>query len=386
MPQCPICSAELTGSGVRCASCGASLTVADAGLDRSRQLENGRGGAVYFWYRESPNHLQLLSPPTGRPNWSLSYSDPPPLVPGMRGAKLDTLGRLREFYARLPLVEEAKSGEAQAPAREASVQDWNRLFLLAGIEPSRFTPTEALWNPESVTDARAAWTGILAEMPDTPVRVEAAAYRGKVVFFKLIFPWTKPNQFQSRGSSRLFFILFPVALFLGAVLLAWRNYRQKKGDRQGAIRLVVFLFVGQMLHWLLTASHLPTIDELGLLGQAARRSLFSSAIVWALYIALEPYVRRRWPTSLITWSRVVAGKITDPLVGRDLLIGILLRALLCAAFSTAHTDLRAAGATVYCTGRSTRAQRSEVNRPETIEETAAMVTQAGEQSGHSRRS
>jgi NAD(P)-dependent dehydrogenase (short-subunit alcohol dehydrogenase family) len=36
-----------------------------------------------------------------------------------------------------------------------------------------------------------------------------------------------------------------------------------------------------------------------------------------------------------------------------------------------------AGATVYCTGRSTRAQRSEYNRPETIEETAELVTAAG---------
>src|SRR5215217_5501703 len=36
-----------------------------------------------------------------------------------------------------------------------------------------------------------------------------------------------------------------------------------------------------------------------------------------------------------------------------------------------------AGATVYCTGRSTRAQRSELDRPETIEETAALVTAAG---------
>ncbi len=36
-----------------------------------------------------------------------------------------------------------------------------------------------------------------------------------------------------------------------------------------------------------------------------------------------------------------------------------------------------AGATVYCTGRSTRAQRSEYDRPETIEETAELVTAAG---------
>jgi NAD(P)-dependent dehydrogenase (short-subunit alcohol dehydrogenase family) len=36
-----------------------------------------------------------------------------------------------------------------------------------------------------------------------------------------------------------------------------------------------------------------------------------------------------------------------------------------------------AGATVVCTGRTTRSTRSEYNRPETIEETAALVTQLG---------
>ena len=39
--------------------------------------------------------------------------------------------------------------------------------------------------------------------------------------------------------------------------------------------------------------------------------------------------------------------------------------------------LGAAGATVYVTGRSSGSQRSEMNRPETIEETAALVDQAG---------
>jgi NAD(P)-dependent dehydrogenase (short-subunit alcohol dehydrogenase family) len=42
-------------------------------------------------------------------------------------------------------------------------------------------------------------------------------------------------------------------------------------------------------------------------------------------------------------------------------------------------ELGAAGATVYCTGRTTRAQPSELQRPETIEETADLVTQAGGQ-------
>ena len=42
-------------------------------------------------------------------------------------------------------------------------------------------------------------------------------------------------------------------------------------------------------------------------------------------------------------------------------------------------ELGAAGATVYVTGRSTHTQRSEYNRPETIEETADLVNQAGGQ-------
>jgi NAD(P)-dependent dehydrogenase (short-subunit alcohol dehydrogenase family) len=40
-------------------------------------------------------------------------------------------------------------------------------------------------------------------------------------------------------------------------------------------------------------------------------------------------------------------------------------------------QLGAAGATVYVTGRTTRSDRSEMNRPETIEETASLVDEAG---------
>ena len=40
-------------------------------------------------------------------------------------------------------------------------------------------------------------------------------------------------------------------------------------------------------------------------------------------------------------------------------------------------QLGASGATVYCTGRSSGSQRSEMNRLETIEETAALVDAAG---------
>jgi hypothetical protein len=51
--------------------------------------------------------------------------------------------------------------------------------------------------------------------------------------------------------------------------------------------------------------------------------LLLSGFFWILYIALEPYVRRRWPATLISWSRLLAGGVMDPLVGRDVLAGCL---------------------------------------------------------------
>src|SRR5207237_10432640 len=42
-------------------------------------------------------------------------------------------------------------------------------------------------------------------------------------------------------------------------------------------------------------------------------------------------------------------------------------------------ELGAGGATVYVTGRSVRGRRSEMNRPETIDETAKLVREAGGQ-------
>jgi NAD(P)-dependent dehydrogenase (short-subunit alcohol dehydrogenase family) len=62
-----------------------------------------------------------------------------------------------------------------------------------------------------------------------------------------------------------------------------------------------------------------------------------------------------------------------PLTGKVALVAGATR----AAGRGIAVQLGAAGATVYVTGRTTRAQRSEMNRPETIEETGALVEQAG---------
>ncbi|WP_432926616.1 SDR family oxidoreductase [Microbispora sp. CA-135349] len=65
--------------------------------------------------------------------------------------------------------------------------------------------------------------------------------------------------------------------------------------------------------------------------------------------------------------------MTDSLEGKVALVAGATR----GAGRGIAVELGAAGATVYVTGRSTRERRSEMNRPETIEETAELVTAAG---------
>jgi hypothetical protein len=47
------------------------------------------------------------------------------------------------------------------------------------------------------------------------------------------------------------------------------------------------------------------------------------AFTWLMYISLEPYVRRQWPHALFSWTRLTSGRWRDPLVGRDVLAGLL---------------------------------------------------------------
>jgi NAD(P)-dependent dehydrogenase (short-subunit alcohol dehydrogenase family) len=65
--------------------------------------------------------------------------------------------------------------------------------------------------------------------------------------------------------------------------------------------------------------------------------------------------------------------MSGPLTGRVALVAGATR----GAGRGIATALGEAGATVYATGRSTRERRSEIDRPETIEETAELVTAAG---------
>jgi hypothetical protein len=123
-------------------------------------------------------------------------------------------------------------------------------------------------------------------------------------------------------------ILIFAALIVGSALVVRRNRRLKRGDEVGSARLGNFLFFLFLAMWALRAHHLASADEFGVAILGLAGAFLISSFARLLYFALEPFVRRRDPRTLISWARLIGGKIRDPLVGRDVLIGTVYGVLL----------------------------------------------------------
>ncbi len=277
------------------------------------------GPPILFNYRQSPQPMVAYGD-------RVTPSNPAMELPGMVRVVTDTQGQLRLFRAVPPQIEASPT----APA----AFDWAPLFDQAGLDPARFEKREPAWVPPSPFDERAEWTGTVPELPDMPLTVSAAAFRGRLVHFELLGPWSQPEWIHSLGASspdrrftdsRTIIAVVVVLLLFSAAFLARSNLRQGRGDRNGAFRLAQFLFAAGILSWAVTAHHAgdPAYWVLNSLLQAIGQALFAGGFFWLLYIALEPYFRRRLPELMIGWARLMEGRVRDPRVGRDILMGAL---------------------------------------------------------------
>ena len=59
--------------------------------------------------------------------------------------------------------------------------------------------------------------------------------------------------------------------------------------------------------------------------------------IFVAYVAIEPYARRLWPRLLVGTMRLVSGRVGDPLVGREMLVGSTVGILLVAVTGTVVT-------------------------------------------------
>jgi serine/threonine-protein kinase len=231
--------------------------------------------------------------------------------------------------------------------------DWNILLAAAGLDPSKLQPAQPAWTSLAASDTRMAWTGT---WPGTtrPLRVEAAAFQGKPVFFSLIGSWTKPERLISSEKktigqrvNTIVGMMLLCTLLLGSTFLARRNYRRGRGDREGAFRLAVVMFVFEM-GLFLCRSHFGAMGgALFLSIIAISTGLFIAGVTWMLYIAIEPWVRRHWPKTIISWSRLLSGQWRDPVVGRDILFGVLLGVIWILVFQIRSIPMMHMGSAPY---------------------------------------
>jgi serine/threonine-protein kinase len=288
---------------------------------RVRELATVEPHPWWFWYRQSPRPMVATNI-----DQVVRRDNPPLEISGMVGLAVDARGNLVRFRAVPPQIDESK-GSSPAP-------DWDALFHEAGLDPRRFVLSGPKWLPPTFSDARAEWDGSFERQPDLPIHVTAAAYRGKPVYFEVLGPWDRPLRMpEVRQAGRPLvaqaaFMFLILGVLAAGVIFARRNLRLGRGDPRGAFRVSTFVLVLSILAWLLSAHHVTDLlGEFEMLTKALGFALLKGAFVWLAYMALEPYVRRRWPDLLISWTRLLSGRFQDPLVGRDVLIGLFFGGL-----------------------------------------------------------
>jgi hypothetical protein len=289
----------------------------DQSPTRWSRLRTEGPGPYRFWYRQSPRYFDTVE--------EINVSQPAFDISGMTLIFLDMDGRMHWFIGVPP--------QREPPGDDHSPPDWSIPFREAGLDIANFQPVRSTTAPPHAYDSRAAWDGADPAHPELKTHIEAAGFRGKLTYFETVYQWDQPTRQEqpSESSSQRALTISIIAVFLivlfGSVLVARRNLRQGRGDRRGAARVAFFFFTARMLVWLFGEHHNGLLDrEFTIFFMSLARSVFQSGFLWVLYVAVEPFIRRRWPQRIISWSRLLVGNFRDPLVGRDMLLGAVFGA------------------------------------------------------------
>lgn len=316
-----------TGEGLRYAPL-PSDTAARAGSSGAARPTAMKPSKQY-WRRWSPEPLL----PTDMHAARVHVTSPPQGIPGSATAVLDMAGRL---VALSIVPQERGDTTASSSAREpadttssSSVSAWAHVLRAArGGAGSSVAPVAASVPRDFVpyADSAAAWqlagdtTLAAAALGGMIVRVDTFA--GNHALGSLVpEPGTQPETVLA-WLALLVLVLFPL---LGSIVLARGNVRAARIDLRGAFLVGASVFVIYMVLHLLTSN----LGELGLYRvlwrladeQPIGHALLHSVEMALFYLAIEPYVRRLWPSVLVSWARLVARRPRDPIIGRDVLAG-----------------------------------------------------------------
>ncbi len=342
LPRSPSTLLETARETIRRFEAPSTATIENSGIEVDREMlidirrdvdarywdsiyASGRPSPVRFWYLHTrepvvPTAVEMLIK-------RFAPIDREMVAPGSTLVKLDPQGRLTSFLTTPPAIQPPVG--APRPTTVANEAEVDLVLSMMGVSREGLTEAIPVRNFPVAFDQRFAFQQMLKSgNQDWPVRIEIAMLRGRVVAAEMMFNWQLR---KLRGTdvlvetvlARRINVAMAVTVTLGVLGIAWLNLRRGRGDRRGAIRLAYATVMLHLLWWLVAASHLPgevssVIDSF--LSNVIY-AVFAGVSAWVLYIALEPVIRRRWPWQIVSWTRLIAGKWSDALVGRDVLIG-----------------------------------------------------------------
>jgi serine/threonine-protein kinase len=274
------------------------------------------GPPLLLTWRQSPRRM---APGTAS---RVSAEDPPQTVSGMVSIAVDGLGRLNAFTAIPPQLD--SSAADTAPAHTAE------MFALAGLDTAAFHEVPPVWTPLPAYQTRREWLGSAPWMPGVPLRVCAAWWRERPVSFVVRGPWSRPVRMgtsdvvNQNPIAAVTVTLLSILMIVLGLTTGRSRLKAGRGDWRGGLRLAGVMIIARLLRWAVYAHHnLDLGDELDSFAFSTAFGILQAFVVFFLYLAVEPQVRRRTPELLIGWARVLQEKFTDPRVGRDVLVGAL---------------------------------------------------------------
>jgi len=286
-----------------------------------------------FWYRASttpmaPWHGSLPGLYTG----NIVTSDDPPLSEaGMALVRLGPRGTLLELRV-------VPGSRPQTSTRTVD-EIVSAITEAAGLDPSEVERIEWSGISPMPGESTIAWRVGDGQPEADPREIVATLAGGRPTWVRIDEAAATPNEEKAeRGQDRLSLVFF--VFFVGGAVVAGLNVRTGRWDRRGAARLAIVAFILCFSSDIISAHHSLSVSE-------EVRGFFSSVaygatralMTWLLYVAIEPFVRRLHPNSLVSWSRLLAGRVSDPAVGRDVLFGLALFALQGLAFVVAARAL-----------------------------------------------
>jgi hypothetical protein len=306
-------------------------------------LQSEERPVLRFWYRSSPSpmapwHASLPGLYIGS---VVTPEDPPLTGAGMALVRLGPRGALQELRV-------APSSTRQRSTKTVD-EVVGAITEAAGLDPTQIERTQWSGIPPMPGDSTIAWRAG-SDRPEVGPREIVMTLVGGLPTWVRVVPSSVAgdDELPTRARDRVSLIFF--TFFVAGALVAAFNVRSGGWDRRGAARLAFAAFIICFASAIIGSHHPLSASEevrgfFGSVAYAATRALMT----WLLYVAIEPFIRRLHPSSLVSWSRLLAGRVSDPAVGRDVLLGLALFALqaVVLTLSILALDLSTTGIPVF---------------------------------------